>query len=157
MIGTIGLVAGTIIRLNDSTVIVQTQDPWMTFFSQIFAVFIGGIIALIANYVLQMRAFDVQGKAALMNQRMAAYSELLHDISLYDASSYMPEAALFHANRAALYGSPIVEAKLRPWIEDRELESKINFWPFLYEIKSDMETEIRAEKAKAKSWWQFWR
>jgi hypothetical protein len=42
----------------DYTVIVNTQDPWVTFFSQVSAAIIGGIIALGANYFLQKRSFN---------------------------------------------------------------------------------------------------
>ena len=130
----------------------------MTLFIQISAVIAGGIIALIANYALQMHSFDVQGKTALINQRVAAYSELLLDIATFDSeltpiSMAIPSHFYFHAAKAALYGSPIVEAKLQPWITNPNYDYRDHdFGVLIHESKSAMEAEIRAEKAKAKHW-----
>lgn len=163
MIELICLATEPLIPINNATFILQTQDPWMTLFIQISAVIAGGIIALIANYALQMHSFDVQGKTALINQRVAAYSELLLDIATFDSeltpiSMAIPSHFYFHAAKAALYGSPIVEAKLQPWITNPNYDYRDHdFGVLIHESKSAMEAEIRAEKAKAKHWWQFWR
>lgn len=78
------------------------------FLTQMFAVIAGGIIALIANYALQMLNFDIQGKIALKNQRVAAYSELLLDIASFESEEQTPTSTCIpggfygHATKAAL-------------------------------------------------------
>jgi putative flippase GtrA len=52
----------------------------VTFFDQVLAVIIGGMIALVANYFLQRHSFKEQNKTNRMNQRMIAYSDLLREL-----------------------------------------------------------------------------
>jgi hypothetical protein len=157
MIGFICLAAGTLIRLNDSTIIVQTQGSSTTFFSQMLPVIIGGIIVLISNYALQIHSYRVQNKTNLMNKRIEAYTELLKDISNYRSERRSLGDMEFHVTKAAIYGSSEVSKRLQKWIGARGLYESDEFRKFMEEIKGVIIGEITKENANSNSRWQFWK
>lgn len=157
MIELICLSTVTLDPINASTVIVNTQDPWVAFFSQIAAVFIGGVIALIANYALQMHGFDVENRANLMNQRRDAYSRLLYDIYAYEKSHKIMEDISFHIAQAALYGSPEVRRISESLLKEQDIRGVRRFWSLLNAMKIAIKVEIDEKAMPPKSWWQFWK
>jgi membrane protein YqaA with SNARE-associated domain len=59
------------ISINSSPVTVQTQDPWVTFAIQFFAVLAGGVIAYLIGNHQQEKAFAQQAEINRENQREA--------------------------------------------------------------------------------------
>ena len=110
-----------------------------------------------------MHNFDVQGKTALINQRVAAYSELLLDIATFDSDLANIYGYSFTFQFACFNACCRWQSNSRGQITALDYESKFydyrdhDFGVLIHESKSAMEAEIRAEKAKAKHWWQFWR
>jgi hypothetical protein len=145
------------IHINSTTVIVQAQDPWMTFFSQVTAVIVGGIIALIANYALQMHSFNVQNKTNRMNQCIAAYIELLGDIVNHIPGTSIAEDMKVHMAKAAAFGSPRIRDELVPYFQLTVPGIIIYPEPFMEDIKFAIMNELLLPKPKSKSLWQFWK
>lgn len=146
MIETIYLAADTIIRLNNSTVLMQTQGSGSSFFSQIAAVFLGGIIALVANYVLQIHSFKVQGEANKQNQRMIAYVNLFGDITNYRTGMGDYGNMSLHMAQAAAFGSPQVRGKIASYIYESGGRLSVEFNPILDQIKGLIIQELYWDK-----------
>lgn len=159
MIETICLVASNIIHLNDSTVMVQTQDPLVTFFSQVLAVIIGGIIALVANYFLQKHSFKEQDKTNRMNQRMIAYSGLLRELHNFRRSHKSSIDLEFHTGQVLIYGSRAARYKIKEWYTNQDSSIEANIDARIGEWMTIMNDETGIEKlnSKAKHWYQFWK
>jgi hypothetical protein len=139
MIEYISLVTGSVIRnLNNSTIILQTQDPFVTFGSQVLSVIVGGLIALIANYFLQMHSFNVQNETNRMNLRIAAYIALLGHISNYKSNldmSFIADMG-FYLTKAAAYGSPEIKALIKPEIRKSQISKSHEFDSSIDRIKN---------------------
>jgi len=130
------------ISISSSPVTVQTQDPSVMLAIQILAVFVGGVIALIANYFLQMHSFNVQRKAKQEDRRTEAYVELLSDISDYGMTHGINNLMPFHMAKAAMYGSPKIRDKIRPEIMKPFFGRERSFDTTLNEIKQIILEEI---------------
>lgn len=118
MIGPICLATEPLIPLNNATFILQTPDPWTTFFIQMFAVIAGGIIALMANYALQKQRFKAENETNRNNRRTDAYIDLLGAIFRYESTSKIDEDLRFHAIKAYIYGSPTVSKEINAWFSN---------------------------------------
>jgi len=155
MIEYVGLASGSAIRsLNNSTIIIQTQDPWTSFVSQVLSVVIGGIIALIANYFLQKHNFDLQNRTNMMNQRISAYNSLLGHIANYGSSINAADMGLYLI-RAASYGSPEIKDLIKPIVENVHVDAEGKFEASL--ITKVIIEEIMKKNSHPKHWWLFWR
>jgi len=158
MIELICLAADPIVRLNDSTFIVQPQDPWVTFFVQMSGVLVGGLIAIGANYALQMHSFKLREEANLRNRRRDAYSELLSDMVIIDFPESTPIAKfIYHLAIAKIYAGPYLKRYIEEWVDKCKKDNMPPASEFLHIIKDLMMIELSENEPKAKSWWQFWK
>jgi hypothetical protein len=125
------------------TVMVQTQDIWGTFFSQVSAVIIGGIIALGANYFLQKKSFNAQNETNQKNLRIAAYNDLLGDISLYQATHSIEDDMRINMAKAFAYGSSEIKTLIGPHIRGQQIGRDImTFNASIEQIKNRIIEEI---------------
>jgi hypothetical protein len=163
MIQYVSLLTDSVIRTpGNSTIIIQTQDPWVANASQILSVFIGGLIALIANYLLQMRSFSIQNETSQKNQRIAAYGDLIGHISNYESAlgsqgtRFIEDMGLYLA-RAVVYGSPEISALIIPEIKKLGIENNREFLTSIEKIKAAIIKEITMdENQEQKNGWHFW-
>lgn len=109
------------------TVMVQIQDPLVTFFSQVSAVIIGGIIALIANYFLQKKSFSAQNETNQKNLRIAAYNDLLGNILHYQLIPGIKDDMGVSMAKAFAYGSSEIKTLIGPQIQVRPMGMDRNF------------------------------
>lgn len=149
MIQYVSLLTESVIRdLGNSTIIIQTQNPWIAFGSQLFSVIVGGTIALIANYFLQKHSFNIQNETNLMNLRIAAYSNLIGHISNYESISIYTDQKKFiedmglYLVRAAVYGSQEVKTLIIPEIKKSKIEKSEEFSNSIGKIKGAIVEEI---------------
>ena len=145
----------------NATLIQPSQSPlkdWLPLMVAIFA----GIITLATNYYLQKHSFNEQNKTNLMNQRIAAYSDLLGHISNFESANeldmikYIANMGLY-LTRAAVYGSPEIKALIVPEIRKPKIRVNEEFNNSIESIKMVIIKEIAEEKTKAKTLWQFWK
>jgi hypothetical protein len=124
------------------TVMVQIQNPWVMFFSQVSAVIIGGIIALVANYFLQKKSFSSQNETNQKNLRISAYNDLLGNISLYQATHGIKDDMPTNMAKAFAYGSSEIKNLIKPQIEMQQMGSDRTFYTSIEQIKNRMVEEI---------------
>lgn len=148
------LTTGSVIFLNNSTLTVQTQDPNIAFTNQILAIFYGGMIALIANVLLQSLSFWIQDQKNLKNLRTSAYLDLLAHILTVEKINHM-DTGKFHSAlaRAATYGSPTIKQLLNQLMitDIRNAEIYRTSFP---DVKDLIFKELNES---SKNWWQFWK
>ena len=153
----VSLVAAIPVPINSSTVIVQAQDPWMTFLSQILAVIVGGIIVFGANYALQMHSFRIQNETNRINRRNDAYIGLLGAIIRYEKTSSLPDDDLmFHISKASIYGSLEMNKKINDWL-GKLADDETNGSRELSLIKLIIVAEIGLEEMVDNKKWKFWK
>lgn len=158
MIELICLAAGPIVRLNDSTFIVQPQDPWVTFFVQMSGVLVGGLIAIGVNYALQVHSFKLQEEANLRNRRRDAYNELLCDLMIMGFPESKPFSMfMYHLLMAKIYAGPYLKWYLEEWLDKLKKDTAPPTLDFLKIIKDLMVIELSENEPKAKSWYEFWK
>jgi hypothetical protein len=157
MIGLICLATSPLIRLNDSTVIVRAQDPWMAFFGQILAVFVGAILALMANYALQSHGFKMQSETMQLNQRNAAYFDLLKDIASSHSTGIDPSDTLFHEFQAYLYGSKAVRDEIANSSKTKNSNPKLSLFSSTRKLEAIIIIELSEKHPKPKIKRQFWK
>jgi len=159
MIELICLAADPIVRLNDSAFIVQPQDPWVAFFVQMSGVLVGGLIAIGANYALQVHSFKLQEEANLRIRRRDAYHELLRDLTIIKFSEESKPMSMFmnHLLMAKIYAGPYLKRYIEEWVDKLAKDTTPPTLEFLGIIKDLMVIELSEKEPKAKSWWQFWK
>ena len=157
MIETVCFVAGPLIQFGGAAIVMQTQDQWRTFLTQMFGVLVGGAITLGVNYYLQNRLFNAQNKERQIDRRMDAYSSLLRDI-LDPQFETRGNPYILRANlgQVSLHGSEEIKVMARDALRaiqngtsnvTRQNGTVIDMRPFMRDLKGAMENELLQMKS----------
>lgn len=139
------------------TIVAQIQNPYVVFLSQVLAVFIGGVIALVANYVLQMHSFSIQNETNQMNRRIDAYIGLLGAISRYESTSLIDGDLMLHVLKASIYGSLTVNKEIEIWVSKLADDNTDEFRKLASNVRLIIVTEMGLGQMVDNKRWQFWR